>query len=642
MPMRTKERKGEAEPLRRFPIGAEPLETGGVHFRVWAPRRQAVEVVLESGGEGNGKSLIHPLTAEGSGYFSGTVAEAGPGTLYRYRLDGDAAFPDPASRFQPDGPHGPSQVIDPDTFAWTDRDWRGPAFEGQVFYELHIGTFTPEGTWRAAAEWLPSLVELGITVLEVMPVADFSGTFGWGYDGVNLYAPTRLYGTPDDMRGFVDRAHSLGLAVILDVVYNHLGPDGNYLALYSEDYFTDRHETDWGRPINFDDENSGPVREFFAENAGYWIDEYHLDGLRLDATQNIYDDSPEHILTMIGRRAHAAARGRRILLTAENEEQQVRLIQPVERGGYGLDMIWNDDFHHSARVAATGRSEGYYTDYRGAPQEFISAAKYGFLFQGQYNTRQAKHRGTPTFGIEPSAFVTFLQNHDQVANSATGARLHQTTAPGCYRALTALFLLGPGTPLLFQGQEFAASSPFVYFADQQPELAELTFRGRKHFLSQFRSLVTHVMQERIPRPSDPATFQRSKLDQGERARHTEAMALHRDLLRLRREEPLFHVPRRGGLDGAALAGEAFVLRFFGDDGDDRLLVVNLGSDLHLNPAPEPLLAPPLGRAWGLLWSSEAPAYGGTGTPALDTEENWRIPGHAAVVLSARGEDQADV
>ena len=598
--------------------------------------------MVVEGGSGRGDRSF-PLTSEGDGYHSGLIATLGPGTLYRYRLGDEGAYPDPASRFQPDGPDGPSEVIDSGVFHWSDSAWRGPAFQGQVFYEMHIGTFTPEGTWAAAVEQLPALADMGITCLEVMPVNEFPGKFGWGYDGVNLFAPTRLYGRPDDMRSFVDRAHQLGIAVILDVVYNHLGPDGNTLPRFSPDYFTDRYKTEWGSPINFDGENSGPVREFFAANAAYWIDEFHLDGLRLDATQNIYDHSPEHIIAVIARATRAAAGDRRILLVGENEDQHVTLVRPQERGGFGLDMLWNDDFHHSARVATTGRNPGYSGDYRGTPQELVSALKYGFLYQGQVTRRQSMRRGSPTFGLEPATFVTFVQNHDQVGNSAAGVRLHGQTSPGRYRAVTALLLLGPGSPLLFQGQEFAASSPFLFFCDQKPELAALMHGGRKQFLTQFQNLATPQMQERIPRPDDPATFQRSKLDPSERERHVEAVALHRDLLRLRREDMVFAAQRLGGVDGAVLGPEAFVVRYFGEEGDDRLLLVNLGADLRLEPAPEPLLAPSTDTVWELLWSSEDPAYGGTGTAPLETKEgNWRIPGHAAVALTPKRGPKPDV
>jgi len=632
-------------PQRRLPVGAEVLPEGGVDFRVWAPRCKVVEAVIEGGPDHKpgGAPLAVELTPEAHGYFSGTVPAAGAGTLYRYRLDGGGQlYPDPASRFQPDGPHGPSRVIDPSGFRWTDGEWPGVRLEGQVIYEIHVGTFTREGTWASASRELPELAEAGITVLEVMPVAEFPGRFGWGYDGVDLFAPTRLYGEPDDFRRFVNRAHAAGLGVILDVVYNHLGPDGNYLKQFSEDYFTDRYTTDWGEAVNYDGENSGPVREFVVANAGYWVDEFHLDGLRLDATQNIYDRSSDHILAAISRRVRASAHGRATIIVAENEPQQVKLAQPVEQGGYGIDALWNDDFHHSAMVALTGRNEAYYSDYLGRPQELISAVKWGYLYQGQYYKWQKQRRGTPGLRLKPATFVTFIQNHDQVANSGRGERVHALTSPGRYRAMTALVLLAPGTPMLFQGQEFAASSSFFFFADHKEELSKLVCQGRAEFLAQFPSLATPEMQACLPDPADPETFERSKLDFSERERHAESYALHRDLLKLRRDEPVFRAQRRGAVDGAVLGPEGFVLRFFGgDDGDDRLLLVNLGLDLHLDPAPEPLLAPPEGTQWETLWSSEDPRYGGCGTPPLETEENWQIPGHAAVVLRPRRVENAE-
>jgi len=607
-------------------VGAEVLPQGGTHFRVWAPRRQRLAVVLED----------HPdiaLNRKEDGYFSVHVAAARTGTLYRFRLDDNQAlYPDPVSRFQPDGPHGPSQIIDPTTFSWTDSSWRGAVREGQVIYELHLGTFTPEGTWDAAARQLPELADLGITMIEVMPVADFPGRFGWGYDGVNLFAPCRLYGTPDDMRRFVDRAHALGVAVILDVVYNHFGPDGNYVREFSEHYTTDRHTTDWGEPINFDDPQAGPVREFYTANAGYWIDEFHLDGLRIDATQNIYDDSADHILAAMARRVRQAARGRSTYLVAENEPQDVRLVRPPERGGYGLDALWNDDFHHTALVALTGHNEAYYTDYLGTPQEFISTLKWAYLFQGQQYRWHGKRRGTPALDLPPATFVNFIANHDQVANSAHGLRPHQLTSPGRFRAMTALLLLGPATPLLFQGEEFAASSPFLFFADHGDDLAPSVQRGRRKFLAQFPSSADPAVQAGIPDPHDPTTFQRCQLDLSERQTHAWALDLHRDLLRLRREDPVFRRPRPRGLDGAVLGPAAFVLRFFGADGDDRLLLVNFGRDLLLDPAPEPLLAPPDEKAWTALWSSEDPRYGGSGTAPPEREDGWHVRGEAAVVL----------
>jgi maltooligosyltrehalose trehalohydrolase len=571
------------------------------------------------------------LQAESGGYFSAHVPGTRVGMLYKFKLS-DGSFPDPASRFQPEGPHGPSQIIDPGQFKWTDHNWRGVHRDGQIIYEMHIGTFTPEGTWAAAMEQLPELAELGITALEVMPVAEFAGTFGWGYDGVDLFAPTRLYGTPDEFRLFVDRAHALGIGVILDVVYNHIGPDGNYLKQFSEDYFTDRHKNEWGQAINFDADNSGPVREFFVSNAAYWIDEFHLDGLRLDATHQIFDSSTEHVLAVMARNVRTAGGKRATYVVAENEVQQSKLVRPPEEGGYGLDALWNDDFHHSARVAATGRMEAYYSGYRGAPQELISAVKRGYLYQGQWYEWQGKKRGMPTFGLEPNRFVNFIQNHDQVANSLRGLRLQQLTSPGRLRALTALLLLAPETPMLFQGQEFAASTPFLYFADHHPELAKLVARGRKEGLKEFPSIASTEAEPFLDDPSNVKTFLRSKLDFAERAKNAPAYELHRDLIRLRKQDPLFSSPRPGAVDGAVLSAEAFVLRYFGDNGDGRLLIVNLGADLHLDPAPEPLLAPLEKTQWKMKWSSESPRYGGCGMRPIPKEGCWTITAHCAVVL----------
>jgi maltooligosyltrehalose trehalohydrolase len=616
---------------RRMPIGAELVREEGVHFRVWAPARRRVRVVVEDGG----RAEPFDLEAEEDGYFSGHVRAARDGSLYRYRLDDDPKlYPDPASRHQPEGPHGPSRVIDPDAYRWSDASFPGIRIEGQIAYELHVGTFTREGTWAAAARELPELAAAGITLIEMMPVADFPGRFGWGYDGVNLFAPTRLYGAPDDLRRFVDEAHRAGIGVILDVVYNHLGPDGNYLAQFSPHYFTKKYETDWGDAINFDGERAGPVREYFLANAGHWIDEYHFDGLRLDATQCIFDASKESILTAIGRRVREAARGRPTVVVAENEPQHTELVRPAERGGNGLDALWNDDFHHSAMVALTGRAEAYYTDYRGTPQELVSAVKWGYLFQGQRYVWQKQRRGQPGLDVHPARFFVYTQNHDQVANAASGLRAHALASPGRHRAMTALLLLAPGTPMLFQGQEFAASAPFLFFADHGPELAALVKKGRGEFLAQFPSIAGDEVQRRLPDPADPATFERCKLDLGERDRRPEAYALHKDLIALRRRDPVFSAQRPRGVDGAVLGPEAFVLRYFGERGDDRLLLVNLGADLRFEPAPEPLLAPPEGRAWKVGWSSEDPRYGGGGTPPVEVEGGFFLPGQAAVVLAS--------
>jgi maltooligosyltrehalose trehalohydrolase len=620
---------------RRLPIGAE-VQGEGTHFRIWAPMRKRAAVVPEGG-------RSRRLEPEGNGYHSAFLAGIGDGGQYRVQLDDDPfPYPDPASRFQPGGPDGPSQIVDPYRFRWTDRDWKGISLAGQVLYEMHIGTFTSEGTWHSAEQQLPELAALGITCLEVMPVAEFPGRFGWGYDGVNLCAPSHLYGSPDDFRGFVDAAHRSGLGVILDVVYNHFGPDGNYLSAFSPAYFSKKYETDWGEAINFDGPNSGPVREFYLANAAYWIDEYHLDGLRLDATQNIYDDAApdRHILTEIGRSVRAAAKGRATFVVNENEPQHSELCTPIKDGGYGLDGLWNDDFHHSAEVALTGRNEAYYTDYRGTPQEFISAAKFGYLYQGQWYGWQKKRRGHPGFNLPPWAFINFLENHDQVANSGRGLRLHQLSHPGRYRAMLAMLLLGPGTPMLFQGQEFAATSPFVYFADHRPELAKLVKAGRVEFLHQFDSLTDPAMEAVFAPPNDPASFTRCKLDFAQRETNAAAYRLTRDLLALRRNDPVFSTPRAGGVDGAVLGEHTFALRFFGG-GLDRLLLINLGRDLHPSSIPEPLLAPPPNAVWRPLFSTEDPRYGGSGIAPIESEERgWRIPGESATVLRVlrRGQD----
>jgi maltooligosyltrehalose trehalohydrolase len=614
------------EHIRRYPVGAETTHSG-THFRVWAPIRSRVEVVVEGG-------PAVELASEAEGYFSGLGKDVDDGSRYRFRLDGGhALYPDPASRFQPDGPHGPSQVVNPSTFLWNDRDWTGVPPEEHVLYELHIGTFTPEGTWSAATTRLAELAALGITTIEVMPVADFAGHFGWGYDGTCMFAPTHLYGTPDDFRRFVDAAHAQGLAVILDVVYSHFGPAGAYIHEFAPQFLSDRHTTPWGEPFNFDGPDSGPIRAFFIANAGYWIEEFHIDGLRLDTTQAIYDDSPEHIIAAISKRVREAAHGRSTFLVGENETRDVNLVAPVETGGYGLDAICNDDLHHAARVALTGKTEGYFADYHGTPQELVSAAKWGFLYQGQYSRCHKHRRGTPSLNVPRHRFVTFLENHDQIANTGRGYRVHQITSPPRLRAMTAYLLLIPSTPMLFQGQEYASTRPFLYFADHHPDLAALVFLARRESMRKFRSQAGAEAMRLVPDPSDPQTFERCKLDPNERLSRPEWVLLHKDLLTLRKTEPAF---RATNLEGAVLGPAAFVLRFFLPGGDDRLLVVNLGSDLHLNPAPEPLLAPPImGMHWQPVWSSEDPKYGGHGTAPLDTEENWQIPGEAAVVLAPR-------
>jgi len=611
---------------RRIPVGAE-CQPAGVHFRVWAPAARSIAVVMRGGCRAE-------LVPAGDGYFSALLADAVHGAQYSIQIDnGPRLLPDPASRFQPAGPDGPSQVVDPQQFAWEDQDWPGVSTRGQVLYEMHVGTFTPEGTWNAAAKHLTELAVLGITTIELLPIAEFPGRFGWGYDVANLFAPTSLYGTPDELRSFVNEAHRLGIGVLLDVVYNHVGSVGEgLLRPFSPNYFSRRHKTDWGAAVNFDDADSAEVREFILANVRYWIREFHFDGLRVDATQSMHDDSPRDILRDICRTAREAAGERSLLILGENEPQRTELLRDAEAGGYEFDALWNDDFHHAAMVRLTGHNEAYYTDYRGTAEEFIASAQWGFLFQGQRYNWQDNPRGSPALDIAGHRFINYLQNHDQVANSARGERVHQITSPGRYRAMTALLLLTPQTPLLFQGQEFAASTPFLYFNDCGPDENDQVRRGRAEFLAQFRTLGTEAMRQRLVDPCDPVTFMRSKLDHSERERHVEAYTLHCDLLRLRREDATLSRQIAAEVRGATLAQDAFFLRYFPPNGDTRLLIVNFDRDLRLPSIPHPLIAPPADTRWVVVWSSENPVYGGSGTADLETSEGWRIPGESAVLL----------
>jgi maltooligosyltrehalose trehalohydrolase len=630
-PMNTAEQPRDSVPTSawQLDLGARVIPEG-VRFRVWAPKPTRVEVVLNGGG------LPRSLSQEMNGYWSGSIHDAEEGMTYQYRLEGTQLCPDPCSRFQPEGPHGPSQIVNPSTYQWHDGGWKGVRMHGQVIYELHIGTFTPAGTFNSAITQLDELKALGITVIEVMPVAEFPGRWNWGYDGVDLYAAAHVYGGPDALKRFVDEAHLRGLGVILDVVYNHLGPDGNYLPAFSNDYFTDRYPNEWGKALNFDGPGSHGVRQFFIQNACYWISEFHLDGLRLDAVHAFHDTSPVHVIAELTQAARYAAGNRSIILVAECEAQWVHCIQPIGLGGWGLDGIWSEDFHHATRVAATGRSEGYYTDYRGSPQELVSCVKRAFLYQGQRYQWQDKPRGTVVMHEPAEGFVFFIQNHDQIANQLRGERLHGKTSPGVYRALTALLLLAPQTPMLFMGQEFGSSAPFSFFVDFPPgELARQVHQGRKQFLAQFPSYASPAAQSDIIDPCDPAIFERSKLDLSERHRHAEWYALHRDLLHLRRKDPVIAQQDREAIDGAVIGPAAFVLRYAGHDGDDRLLLINLGSDLLYQPAPEPLLAPSTGQRWSFVWSSDAPRYGGPGVIEPLTEKGWSLFSESATLYATK-------
>lgn len=500
----------------------------GVQFRVWAPEAERVDLVLASDGD------LQPMEQEDGGTFARLVPDLAPGVRYQFRLNEDEAFPDPASRFQPDGIHEASEVIDPAAYAWQDAGWQGVPQEDLVFYELHVGTFTPEGTFAAAQEKLSYLKELGVTAVELMPVADFPGHWGWGYDHAALFAPSRAYGRPDDLRAFVDAAHATGLAVFLDVIYNHLGPDGAYAAAFAP-MFTDKHETPWGQAINLDDMHSEGVRRFFIQNALQWLSEYHVDGLRLDATDQLKDDSEPHFL----KELTAAVReqlgdGPPRVLVAEDHRNLNTLVLPSDEGGYGLDAVWVDDTHHLIRHITAGDSENYFADFAGTTtKDLAEALRQGWYFTGQYAQAFDGPRGTDPAGVRPEQCVICIQNHDQVGNRPQGARLNHEIPGALYRAASAILLFAPELPLLFMGQEWAASTPFQFFTDHNEELGRLVSEGRKKEFEGFAGF----SGDDVPDPQDPATFERSKLDWGEREEgdHGRTLALYRDLLALRRE-----------------------------------------------------------------------------------------------------------
>jgi maltooligosyltrehalose trehalohydrolase len=485
-------------------------------FRVWAPDCRSIELVLgrlkaaptgnETGRlkaaptnahvgavsptlgtrEGGSRPDVRALTRDNHGYWHGRFGDVMPGARYAYRIDGDPArtFPDPASRSQPDGVHGFSEVVDPMVFRWTDDAWRPPPLDRLVFYELHVGTFTPEGTFTAAIAKLPYLKALGVSAIELMPVADFPGERNWGYDGVALFAPARCYGRPDDFRALVDQAHRHGLAVFLDVVYNHFGPDGAYANAFSRHYFTDAHRSPWGKGVNLDGVHSHDVRRFFIENALYWATEFHVDGLRLDATHALKDDSPTPFLADLAAAVGAYA-PRRVLLVAEDHRNLEALVRPLAAGGMGFDAVWADDFHHQARVHTAHDREGYYVDFTGSVHDLAETLRRGWFFRGQRSTYLSGARGTDPSGLLPRQFVVCIQNHDQVGNRADGARLHHEIDPSAYRALSTLLLLAPQTPLLFMGQEWAATTPFQFFTDHNAELGLMVTAGRREEFGAF-------------------------------------------------------------------------------------------------------------------------------------------------------------
>jgi maltooligosyltrehalose trehalohydrolase len=587
-------------------IGAWP-EEAATRFRVWAPDARRIELVAETA---TGQALRVPLEKSAGGYFEVSLSEVKPGDLYRYQIDGQGPFPDPASRFQPGGVHGPSRVVDPD-FPWTDADWRGVPLEDLVLYELHVGTFTPSGTFAAAAEKLPLLRDLGITAVELMPVADFPGVRNWGYDGVALFAPARCYGRPDDLRRFVDDAHRIGLAVHLDVVYNHLGPDGAYHSVFSAHYASKTHRSPWGAALNFDGPDSAPVRDFFIENALHWIHEYHIDGLRLDATHAIVDNSPRHFLAELSSRVRdSIADGRRtVVLAAEDVRNLAHMARPVADGGWGMDAVWSDDFHHEMRRCLAGDQDGYFEDFRGTTTEIAATARQGWFYCGQRASFFGGPRGTDPKGLDPRRFVFFLQNHDQVGNRAFGDRLHHVGEHGIdlavYRAATAFFLLLPQTPLLFMGQEWAATSPFQFFTDHSPGLGAQVTEGRRNEFSRFKAFADPRNRAAIPDPQDAGTFQRSRLRWEEAAAepHAATLRFYQKLLSLRREEAALRSEESHAV--AAAADDAILVRRESGSGETLLSITRLRGAGSLALRAEELAA---GGPWNVLITSEEAAF----------------------------------
>jgi len=515
------------------------LSRDGVRFRLWAPSAARVAVVIY----GSRERTI-PMEPLAGGWFEVTAGDCGAGTRYLYEIDGALRVPDPAARCAPDGPAEPSEVIDPAAFRWDPRP-SPPSAESMILYELHVGAFTPSGTFAEAAEHLDHLVDLGVTAVELMPLAEWSGSRNWGYDGVLWYAPAHRYGRPDDLKGFITAAHARGLAVLLDVVYNHFGPQDNYLGAYARRFFTPAHHTPWGEAIDYGSAGNEPVRRFAIENACYWLHEYDFDGLRLDATQEIYDDSPLHILEELARTAHSSAE-RPIYLAVENDRNDPAMFDR------GYDAQWNDDVHHALHVALTGESDGYYEDFTADPVGLLGRAlTQGFAFQGEPSAfRGGRLRGGPTRDVALSRFINVLQNHDQVGNRAFGERITALASPQALRAALTTVLLAPSPPLLFMGEEWGATTPFLYFCDFEPGLSKLVTEGRRREFCRFARFADPAARERIPDPASPQTFARSTLDWSEmrRSKHRETLHLYRELLRIRRAEI---VPRIAGVSGRA-------------------------------------------------------------------------------------------
>jgi maltooligosyltrehalose trehalohydrolase len=528
----------EMEILRReawqLDLGAWPVGSSKAHFRVWAPRAKRVSVDLV----GQSQLPIHlPVQMKPCerGYFEATVFGIEPGTRYRYVLDGQKACPDPASRFQPDGVHGPSAVIDPDAFPWSDHSWSGIPLQRLIIYELHVGTFTREGTFQAIIPLLDYLQnDLGVTAIELMPVAQFPGTRNWGYDGVSPFAVQSSYGGPEGLKAFVNACHEKGIAVVLDVVYNHLGPEGNYLGDFGP-YFTDRYRTPWGCAINYDGPDSDEVRAYFINNALYWVTEFHIDALRLDAIHCIFDYSARHILRELTEAVHAQADrlGRLIHVIAESDLNDVRVIAPLAEGGHGLDGQWNDDFHHALHAVLTGERTGYYEDF-GRLDQLATALQEGFVYSGQRSCFRRRHHGSSSISRPISQFIVFSQNHDQVGNRAGGERLSTLVPREALKVAAAACLLAPNLPLLFMGEEYGETAPFQYFTDHgDPALVEAVWKGRRAEFASF------AWEGEVPDPQDPATFEHSWVHPGPQTQgeHVQLLRWYHRLIHLRKSVP---------------------------------------------------------------------------------------------------------
>ena len=592
-----------------MPFGAETRTDGLVRFRLWAPSHANVSVELDHG------AAVLPLHRRAGGWHELTTDRARPGSSYYFILPDGSKVPDPASRFQPDDVHGPSEVIDPTKYGWRDSDWRGRSWQETVLYELHVGAFSPEGTFRAAIEKLDHLVSLGVTAIELMPIADFPGLRNWGYDGVSLYAPDATYGRPDDLRALVDAAHERQIMVFLDVVYNHFGPEGAYIHKTAPETFTDRHKTPWGAAINTDTSDSGAVRAFFIHNALYWLEEFHLDGLRLDAVHAILDDSPQHLLVELAARVRSTLAGREIHLILENEENESDLLTRDEEGQpRWYTAQWNDDVHHVLHVAATGETQGYYGDYHDDGVKLGRALAQGFAFQGEHMPYRGAPRGQPSAGLPPPAFVAFIQNHDQIGNRAFGDRLTSLASAEAVRAVAAVYLLLPQIPMLFMGEEWGTTQPFPFFCDFEPQLAEAVRKGRREEFARFPEFQDPQKRERIPDPTALDTFARAKLHWEELAHepHSTWLEWYRSLLQRRREEilPRMEHFRRGGAFEILGPGAVRVCWSSTDPGDEELL---LEANLSATPAgavldPGPL--PSFSSKCKVLWQEGSIDPGG--------------------------------